>query len=238
MYEPYLSFKGEEQDDLFNGQARWLRAQLREVAQRNRALSKWLYLDYADVDQNPLSSYGAPNVQLMQDVAKKYDPKGYMQTLVPGGFKISRVSQGISSVESRKADLISRLVTRRRSCLREMSSEDVSATPWAASHSRGASTNNKLYITRDEWDTNVTIDHGLIEAQDRQLYTIHCAKKYLTYGLWCKFCNPKLHLSRRPQHLRAEQIPAASIPMKPYDRPTAGLQSPKGAEIAQRHAAR
>lgn len=49
------------------------------------------YLPYADSSQNPLGSYGAVNVKFMKQVAKRYDPEGFFQRRVPGGFKISRV---------------------------------------------------------------------------------------------------------------------------------------------------
>jgi hypothetical protein len=49
-------------------------------------------LDYADITQDPLASYGAENVKKMKAAAKKYDPQGVFQNLVPGGFKISKVA--------------------------------------------------------------------------------------------------------------------------------------------------
>lgn len=48
----------------------------------------WEYLGYADCTQDPLSTYGAENVELMRNVALKYDPEGMLQTCVPGGFKL------------------------------------------------------------------------------------------------------------------------------------------------------
>lgn len=51
----------------------------------------YLYLDYADKTQDPLASYGSDNIAKMKAVAKKYDPSGVFQDLVPGGFKISKV---------------------------------------------------------------------------------------------------------------------------------------------------
>lgn len=52
---------------------------------------KFQYLPYADASQNPLGSYGAANVQFLKQVAKAYDPDGFFQRMVPGGFKIDRV---------------------------------------------------------------------------------------------------------------------------------------------------
>ncbi|KAL6237887.1 hypothetical protein BDW75DRAFT_228392 [Aspergillus navahoensis] len=39
---------------------------------------------------DPLGSYGEENVRHMREVASKFDPKGIFQTMVPGGFKISK----------------------------------------------------------------------------------------------------------------------------------------------------
>lgn len=52
---------------------------------------EFVYLPYADARQNPIGSYGAANVQRIRDAANKYDPSGFFQRRVPGGFKISRV---------------------------------------------------------------------------------------------------------------------------------------------------
>jgi hypothetical protein len=49
------------------------------------------YLNYCDGSQDPLGSYGAENIRKMKDAAAKYDPTRVFQTMVPGGFKISKV---------------------------------------------------------------------------------------------------------------------------------------------------
>lgn len=46
------------------------------------------YLNYADISQDPIGSYGAKNKKFLQAVSRKYDPKGVFQTVVPGGFKL------------------------------------------------------------------------------------------------------------------------------------------------------
>lgn len=46
------------------------------------------YLNYADLSQDPIGSYGPPNEARLQAVSKKYDPNGLFQTGVPGGFKL------------------------------------------------------------------------------------------------------------------------------------------------------
>lgn len=53
----------------------------------------WVYLNYAGSWQDPLGSYGPKNVAFMKKVAAKYDPKGFWQKRVPGGFKLSNVKR-------------------------------------------------------------------------------------------------------------------------------------------------
>ncbi|CVL00257.1 uncharacterized protein FPRN_08570 [Fusarium proliferatum] len=60
----------------------------------------WVYLAYSDAQQDPLGSYGQTNVNHIRQVAHKYDPKGFFQKRVPGGFKIDRVETGKKSNNS------------------------------------------------------------------------------------------------------------------------------------------
>ncbi|KAL2292456.1 hypothetical protein FJTKL_09427 [Diaporthe vaccinii] len=52
---------------------------------------KFRYLNYSDISDDPLATYGDDNVKQMREVANKYDPTGVFQTRVPGGFKISKI---------------------------------------------------------------------------------------------------------------------------------------------------
>jgi hypothetical protein len=54
----------------------------------------WVYLAYADAQQDPLGSYGQANVHHIRQAAQKYDSDGFFQKRVPGGFKIDRVDTG------------------------------------------------------------------------------------------------------------------------------------------------
>lgn len=65
---------------------------LREVAENEAGGVDWVYLNYADVSQDSLGSYGEENVGFMREVAGKYDPEGWWQRMVPGGFKLERVT--------------------------------------------------------------------------------------------------------------------------------------------------
>lgn len=68
-----------------------LTAEIRQMTKEKGTDVDLVYLNYADLNQNPLGSYGADNVAFIKKVAKQYDPEGFWQHRAPGGFKISRV---------------------------------------------------------------------------------------------------------------------------------------------------
>ncbi|RAH73070.1 FAD-binding oxidoreductase [Aspergillus aculeatinus CBS 121060] len=78
-------------DALFTRLGRTALTDLDAYAQSIGAANEYIYLNYADQSQSPLSGYGEENVQFIAQVAKKYDPHGVFQTQVPGGFKVSEV---------------------------------------------------------------------------------------------------------------------------------------------------
>ena len=54
----------------------------------SRTFNRFIDLNHANKDQDPIAGYG-PIVQVrLQAVSKKYDPFGVFQTAVPGGFKL------------------------------------------------------------------------------------------------------------------------------------------------------
>ncbi|KAI1848749.1 hypothetical protein JX265_005625 [Neoarthrinium moseri] len=61
---------------------------INEYATSIGANKDWNYLNYAWVDEDPISDYGAENIALIQDVASRYDPTGAFQKLRHSGFKI------------------------------------------------------------------------------------------------------------------------------------------------------
>ena len=91
MYQSYLSWSEAKDDELFIGLGLMLTNGIEKFAKSKGTLLDYLYLNYADKDQDPLSGYGTDNVKFMKSVAKKYDPSGVYQNLLPGGFKISKV---------------------------------------------------------------------------------------------------------------------------------------------------
>ncbi|KAI1804338.1 hypothetical protein F4811DRAFT_561903 [Daldinia bambusicola] len=68
-------------------------AQVKEASKSLNGDLDFIYLNYAEANQDPLATYGAKNIQHMRDVAAKYDPDQVFQKRIPGGFKISRVTK-------------------------------------------------------------------------------------------------------------------------------------------------
>lgn len=88
VYMPFIEWEGASQDALFQTQAAWLRNEVGKYAAAVGADNEFRYLDYADSVQNPLVSYGEANVRKMQEAAKRWDPEGVMQRLVPGVLRL------------------------------------------------------------------------------------------------------------------------------------------------------
>lgn len=72
-----------------------VKAVITDIVNQQRALLKahghlidFIYLNYADISQKVLQSWGADNVAKLRAVSKRYDPKGVFQKQVPGGYKI------------------------------------------------------------------------------------------------------------------------------------------------------
>ena len=58
--------------------------------------NKFKYLSYAASFQDPISSYGSERKAQLQAVSKKYDPEGFFQAGVPGGFKLFGQESGVA----------------------------------------------------------------------------------------------------------------------------------------------
>lgn len=54
------------------------------VLQKKRLLIRFKYLNYADVSQDPISTYGRENIEHLWATSMKYDPTGMWQKRVPG----------------------------------------------------------------------------------------------------------------------------------------------------------
>ena len=62
--------------------------ELDAFAKERGSSDEFLYLNYAGQWQDPISSYGPENKKFLQDVSRKYDPKGFYQKALEGGFKL------------------------------------------------------------------------------------------------------------------------------------------------------
>ena len=58
------------------------------IARAKGVYHNFVYLNYANKNQNPIDGYGAVSKANLQAVSKKYDPQGLFQKGVPGGFKL------------------------------------------------------------------------------------------------------------------------------------------------------
>ncbi|KAK7708307.1 hypothetical protein SLS57_009041 [Botryosphaeria dothidea] len=86
--------KDQSKKDMFQAAASQFVSDIEEFALSIGKDSPFKYLNYAHQDQNPLATYGAENIAKMHAASAKYDPKGIFQTMVSGGFKVSKVHEG------------------------------------------------------------------------------------------------------------------------------------------------
>ncbi|KAJ5520276.1 hypothetical protein N7463_000729 [Penicillium fimorum] len=68
---------------------------IKDIVNKQRALlmshghlMDFIYLNYADISQKVLQSWGKDNIVKLRAASKKYDPNGVFQERVPGGYKI------------------------------------------------------------------------------------------------------------------------------------------------------
>ncbi|KXS97001.1 hypothetical protein AC578_1885 [Pseudocercospora eumusae] len=78
-------------DEVYQAVQTWL-DRVYEYINVNDVGYPFQYINYAAPFQDPLASYGAPNLQFMRNVAKKDDPDELFQRALPGGFKLSEAS--------------------------------------------------------------------------------------------------------------------------------------------------
>ncbi|KAJ6439279.1 6-hydroxy-D-nicotine oxidase [Purpureocillium lavendulum] len=79
-----------EQETVLHRRVKAMTSELKRFAESISALVPWLYVNYADPTQDALESYGDESVEFMWHVARKYDPTGVFQRLVPGSFKLPK----------------------------------------------------------------------------------------------------------------------------------------------------
>ncbi|CRK25897.1 hypothetical protein BN1708_014363 [Verticillium longisporum] len=77
-----------EHETLLHEKGLEMKAAVEEFANSIDALRPWVYINYADPTQDPISSYGEGNVEFLQRVSAKYDPIGMFQRRMRSGFKL------------------------------------------------------------------------------------------------------------------------------------------------------
>lgn len=64
--------------------------QQKRVLKKSGYLIDFLYLNYADISQPVLQSWGKSSVEKLKVASREFDPTGVFQKQVPGGFKIPK----------------------------------------------------------------------------------------------------------------------------------------------------
>ncbi|KAI0490431.1 hypothetical protein F4859DRAFT_458007 [Xylaria cf. heliscus] len=88
-----VTWKNAEDDKLVSATAEKLMDGIVKEAHQFGGADPFIYLNYADESQDPISSYGAESVRRLIQVQQKYDPKGVFTFQVPGGYKIPGVKR-------------------------------------------------------------------------------------------------------------------------------------------------
>lgn len=77
-----------EDDNLVISTLRAVLEQIRADASFHHTLVPFVYMNYAHDFQDPITSYGKSSRKLLEQASRKYDPKGFFQKVVRGGFKL------------------------------------------------------------------------------------------------------------------------------------------------------
>ncbi len=78
-----------EDDAMINSVTKTLIEEIDRATKAAGLFHRFKYLNYAAPFQDPIGSYGPASKAQLQAVSKKYDPEGFFQAGVPGGFKLS-----------------------------------------------------------------------------------------------------------------------------------------------------
>ncbi|KAH7303064.1 hypothetical protein B0I35DRAFT_384423 [Stachybotrys elegans] len=83
-----MYWKNASDDEAILTQSREVLAAIDQDAQQRGTAVPYKYMNYAFNFQDPINSYGEENKKAMEEVSKKYDPKGLFQKGAVGGFKL------------------------------------------------------------------------------------------------------------------------------------------------------
>jgi hypothetical protein len=84
----YSSWNSSSDDVAMMRAAKSFIDEARAMAKERGLDNDYIYMPYASGHQEVIASYGAENQQKLKAVAMKYDPRGVMEELQPGGFKL------------------------------------------------------------------------------------------------------------------------------------------------------
>lgn len=84
--------KAEDDETIYRAQKR-IEDQINAASKERGLYNAYKYTNYASQFQDPFSGYGSANKARLLQIAKTYDPEGVFQTLVSGGFKLTRGPQ-------------------------------------------------------------------------------------------------------------------------------------------------
>ncbi|KAJ3550352.1 hypothetical protein NM208_g25 [Fusarium decemcellulare] len=81
--------KTAEQEVILHEKSSAFASELENYAKSIDGMREWHYLNYVDPSQrDPIQSYGAENVDFLRRVSAKYDPTGFFQKRMKGGFRL------------------------------------------------------------------------------------------------------------------------------------------------------
>ena len=84
-----VSWSDASDDALVVSTGKQLFSDVQREAEARNLFNRFQYLNYAASYQDPISGFGPQSKAQLQAVSRKYDPTGFFQTTVPGGFKVS-----------------------------------------------------------------------------------------------------------------------------------------------------
>ena len=83
-----VSWSDASDDNIVVRTGKQLFKDIKTVAVSRGLFNKFEYLNYAASYQDPIAGFGQASKANLQAVSRKFDPTGFFQTTVPGGFKL------------------------------------------------------------------------------------------------------------------------------------------------------
>ena len=84
----YCTHEGVENDDKMEKACLRLTDEIDTASAKKGLDARYRFMNYGYKGQKILEGYGEENVEKLKAVSQKYDPDGFFQTAVPGGFKL------------------------------------------------------------------------------------------------------------------------------------------------------